>query len=108
METYMKISQWRSRFFIHVIRFMIALGIAAMFFSCGSTYVASAPPPPIVVRPVAPYAGAVWVEPGYRYRRGVPVYINGYYVRPRPGRSYYPGEWRSGPRGYYYHRGRWR
>lgn len=56
-----------------------------------------------------PYAEAYWVAPEWRWSHGRYVEVKGYWVRPRRHHSVYiAGEWRSGPRGYYWRRGYWR
>jgi len=91
------------------------LGIMAAFAgslslaSCsGEYYVADQPVEPVYERPVAPYAGAVWIDGDWGYSGGRYVYNRGYWSRPRAGRTYVRGTWTHTNRGYTWHRGGWR
>jgi WXXGXW repeat (2 copies) len=90
------------------IQVLALSALALAFESCGPHYVAQAPTPPVVARPVAPYPNSVWIEGDWGWRGGRHVYRNGYWAHPRPGHVYATGEWRSHSQGYYYVRGRWR
>ena len=83
-------------------------GLLFSLVGCRVHYVTQVPVAPIQVIPVAPYAGAVWVDRGWAWRGGRHVWSQGYYTQPRRGLAYYPGEWKNGPRGNHYVRGRWR
>ena len=63
------------------------------------------------IRPVspAPFAGAVWVGPEWRWQGGRYVYVPGSWVKPRrPGAVWAPGRWKYNRRGYVWMPGRWR
>ncbi len=86
------------------------LVLAIFLAGCGpsAVVVRERPVAPVVVRPVAPGAGYVWVEGNYVRRGRGYVYSPGYWAVPPRGRSAYrPGYWVQSPRGYYYKRGRW-
>ena len=89
---------------------LIGLALAgSLLTSCaGSFYVSERPVAPVYTRPVAPYAGAVWVPGEWEWRGGRYVYVNGYWARPRNKHVYVEGTWVQGPRGYYWQRGHWR
>ena len=91
------------------IGLMIALAGSLFMSSCaGSYYVSDQPVEPVYERPVAPYAGAVWIDGEWGYNGGRYVYTRGYWARPRANRVYVRGSWAHGPRGYAWHRGYWR
>ena len=93
---------------------IIAAGLAlsAFFVGCTPSRVTvrtrPTPPPAVVVRPAAPYPGAVWVAEDWRWRRGRYQYVSPHYVRPKASRVYVPGYWTNGPRGHVWVRGYWR
>ncbi|ASU34719.1 hypothetical protein [Mucilaginibacter xinganensis] len=89
---------------------MVAALAGSLFLaSCaGSYYVAEQPVEPVYVRPVSPYAGAVWVDGDWGYSGGRYVYRRGYWARPRAGRAYVSGGWVHSNRGYAWRRGHWR
>lgn len=91
-------------------RLWIGLALAgSLLAGCsGSYYVAERPVEPVYRRPVAPYAGAVWVPGEWEWRGGHYEYVHGYWARPRGKRVYVSGSWQHGPKGYYWHRGHWR
>ena len=95
-----------------MIRFLIGVvvlfALMLCFGGCRTHYVAQVPVAPIIVRPTAPYAGAVWVDNGWVWRGGRHTFVPGYYTQPRRGHAYSAGAWRNGPRGNHYVRGRWR
>lgn len=51
------------------------------------------PPPPMVVRPAAPYGGAVWIPEEYAWSGGRYQYIAPHYVTPRRGHVWVAGHW---------------
>ncbi|MDB5009050.1 MAG: hypothetical protein JWP45_3443 [Mucilaginibacter sp.] len=88
---------------------MFALAGSLFLSSCaGSYYVYDQPVEPVYERPVAPYAGAVWIDGDWVWSGGRYVYTRGYWARPRAGRAWVHGGWNHGPRGYAWHRGHWR
>ncbi|MGI4727630.1 MAG: hypothetical protein ACRYFL_04190 [Janthinobacterium lividum] len=88
---------------------LLACTLALFFASCGSSYYVSERPAPYVYRrPIAPYAGAIWIEPEYIWRGGGYVAQPGYWSRPRPGYSYHPGQWNHNRHGHIWVRGGWR
>src|SRR5262249_18399810 len=68
-----------------------------------------APPEPIAeVRPMAPFAGAVWI-PGYWQWNGYRhVWVGGHYSAPRAGWVWEPHHWQRTPRGWVHVTGHWR
>jgi hypothetical protein len=57
----------------------------------------------------APFAGAVWIGPEWRWSRGQYVCAPGYWSRPIRNRARYaPGYWRHSRHGYTWVPGRWR
>jgi len=88
---------------------MATLAGSLFMASCaGEYYVNDRPAEVTYVRPVSPYAGAVWVEGDWYWSGGRYVHRDGYWSRPRHGRTYVAGNWYHGPRGYSWHRGHWR
>ncbi len=78
---------------------------------CGSTYVHKVPPAPIhQVRPVRPYAGAVWIGGHWNWnaRTDSYVWLSGYWTRSKPGRTWVSGHWVKRPRGWVWVSGHWR
>lgn len=90
----------------------LLIGIAlvgSMLTACeGSYYVAEQPAEPVYDRPVAPYAGAIWVSGDWVWSGNRYVYTNGYWARPRGARVWVGGSWEHGAGGYRWHRGHWR
>ncbi|KAA2243679.1 hypothetical protein F0L74_14465 [Chitinophaga agrisoli] len=89
---------------------ILAVTLTGMLMSCAPRVgiVATRPPAPVVVRPVAPRPGAVWVDGDYIWQHGGYTYRPGYWVTPRRGRAYHPGHWRAVRNGWQWERGRWR
>jgi hypothetical protein len=88
---------------------MVALAGSLFLSSCyGSYYVTDQPAEPVYVRPVSPYAGAVWIDGDWAWSGGRYTYNRGYWARPRAGHVYMRGGWARGRRGYAWHRGHWR
>jgi hypothetical protein len=90
----------------HVMNILRVGIIGLLFFSCSPAYVTTIPNRQYEVRSASPYAGAVWVDGNWNYRRN--VYANGYWARPRTGRVHYPGQWNQGRGGYVWHSAHWR
>ncbi|MBX3275933.1 MAG: hypothetical protein KF729_37100 [Sandaracinaceae bacterium] len=103
----------------HLVRSLVvvSLGVAALAVSgCasrayvrpGTVYVQSAPPPARVsVRPMAPYAGAVWVDGHYEWDGYQYVWVDGHYVQPRAGYTFVQPRWVNQGGRYVYHNGGW-
>jgi hypothetical protein len=68
------------------------------------------PPPPIVVRPLAPFPGTIWIEGEYVWSRraGAYVIIPGYWARPRARGYWVPGHWAERRGGSFWVHGYWR
>jgi hypothetical protein len=81
-----------------------------LIISCGPSTVAvhTRPNSPMYARPAAPRAGYIWVGDDYRWSGGRYIYQPGYWVAPRPGRTYVPGYWNKSRRGDVWIKGRWR
>ena len=88
----------------YILSSLIAGSIGLGLQSCGPAYIAIVPARPVIIRPVSPYVGAVWIDGDYRGNN----YSPGYWGRPRHGRTYYAGEWKQGPRGNYWVHGKWK
>ncbi len=57
----------------------------------------------------APFRGAVWVDPEWRWQRGAYVSAPGYWARPhKHGATWVSGHWRNTRRSYVLVPGRWR
>ncbi|MCX6319089.1 MAG: hypothetical protein NTW29_17560 [Bacteroidetes bacterium] len=57
----------------------------------------------------APFRGAVWIGPEWRWQRGQYVSVPGYWARPaRFNAVWVPGHWKYTRRGYKWVPGRWR
>ena len=88
---------------------LITLVSSLFLSSCvGSYYVTDQPVEPVYERPVAPYAGAVWIDGDWTWYGGRYTYVRGHWDRPRPGHAYVRGSWQHTNRGYRWHRGGWR
>ncbi len=88
---------------------VIGLAGALGFSSCaGSYYVTDQPVEPVYERPIAPYAGAIWIDGDWNWNGGAYRYNRGHWDRPRPGRTYARGSWQHTNRGYTWNRGGWR
>jgi hypothetical protein len=56
----------------------------------------------------APYSGAIWIGPEWRWERNQYVVVPGYWARPAPHRrGWVNGHWERGRRGYMWRPGRW-
>jgi len=88
---------------------MMALAGTLFMSACaGSYYVAARPVEPVYERPIAPYAGAVWIDGEWTWSGGTYVYVQGHWDRPRSGRVWVRGSWEHAGRGYRWHKGYWR
>lgn len=89
---------------------VLAVALPLVLGSCAASVgvVATAPPPPVVVRPVAPGPGVIWVDGDYYWSGGRYVYRQGYWARPRRGRSWQAGHWQAARGGWQWRRGHWR
>lgn len=88
---------------------MLAMAGSLFLSSCaGSYYVTDQPVEPVYERPIAPYAGAIWIDGDWGWQGGRYVYVRGHWGRPRPGHVWVRGNWERGARGYRWHRGHWR
>ena len=56
----------------------------------------------------APYSGAIWIGPEWRWRGGRYVEVPGYWGRPGRHHAWIPGHWRYTRRGYRWVPGHWR
>lgn len=56
----------------------------------------------------APFVGAIWIAPEWRWQRGRYVVVPGYWARPHRRAIYIPGHWSYSRRGYIWIPGRWR
>jgi len=57
----------------------------------------------------APFRGAIWIGPEWRWNRGHYVVVPGFWAKPRRHRAYrVPGHWQYSRRGYYWRPGYWR
>lgn len=106
------VGMFREQLLIKCCMKNIGLPVLVLLFSavgCSSGhYVSTQPETVVVTRPAPPYPNYIWVDGNYYWRGGRYVYRPGYWVAPRVGRVYSPGVWVKTPRGYYWHRGRWR
>ena len=92
----------------HAVRGIVLGGLIFVLQSCGVHYVSEIPVASVEVRPMSPYANAVWIDGRWAWQGGRHTYVGGYWDHPRRGRSYQAGEWRHSPRGHYWVDGRWR
>jgi len=85
------------------------VGIGLLLKSCMPGYVGSEPGYTEGARPLQPSSLHVWVDGDWSYNRQSHAYIhnNGYWSRPRQGRTFVTGHWQSGPRGHSWTPGRW-
>jgi len=87
---------------------LFVIAISMFLSSCaGSYYVSDQPVEPVYERPVAPYAGAIWIDGDWVWRGGTYVYVRGHWDRDRPGRRWMRGSWERTNRGYRWRRGHW-
>ena len=74
--------------------------VVAPLYSPEQVVVAQPPPQPYAeVVPVAPYAGAIWINGSWGWSRNRYEWGPGRYERPRPGYRWRPHHWRQQPRG---------
>lgn len=74
--------------------------VVAPLYSPEPVVVAQPPPQPYAeVVPVAPYAGAIWINGYWGWSRNRYEWVPGRYERPRPGYRWQPHHWRQQPRG---------
>lgn len=94
-----------------VIRNVVMASLSVMLISsCGPSRVAvrTRPVAPVVVRPVAPYPNAYWMDGEWMWRGGNYVYVQPHFVTPRRGYKWSPGYWKPSRRGDVWIKGRWR
>lgn len=93
-----------------ISKILTIIGVAGTLLAgcaSGSFVVRERPVEPVYVRPVAPYANAVWIPGEWEWRGGRYVYINGHYEHAGP-REWIPGHWREARGGYVWVKGHWR
>jgi hypothetical protein len=71
-------------------------------------FVRTRPVEPVIVRPAAPYRGAVWIPGEWQWRGGRYVYVNPHYVHARRGHVWTQGHWNNISGGSVWVAGRWR
>ncbi len=92
-----------------LICFIGLIGTGIMNCASRVVYVRKAPPPVRVeVRPVKPYANAVWVAGYWKWNGRNHVWTSGRWVKARRGRTFVKGHWQKKPRGWRYVPGHWR
>ena len=94
---------------LHPIRCIVASALAATtlsacvvapLYSPEPMIVSQPPPHPYAeVVPVAPFAGAIWINGYWGRSRNRYEWVPGRYERPRPGYHWQPHQWRQHPRG---------
>lgn len=89
-----------------IICFALVLGLTEMGCS-GGAYVTEQPADVVYERPVSPGVDYVWVDGDWYYSGGRYVHRNGYWTRPRQGRTWVSGHWNRTSRGYNWQRGHW-
>lgn len=91
------------------IGLMAAIAIALGSCRPGAVVVKTRPNPPMIVRPLSPGRGYVWVNGDWILRGNQYVYREGYWAQPRHrNTSYVTGYWRETRNGSYWVPGHWR
>jgi hypothetical protein len=94
---------------INKIGILCAFSGGLLLSACESSrYVATQPAAVVYTRPVAPYAGAIWVEGNWVRRGGKWKQQPGYWIKPHPGRTWVQGRWYKYPKGNRWQKGYWR
>lgn len=91
------------------IRSLTIVSMVLLSGSCAPAYVSSEPTYVEVVRPQQPSAVHIWIGGGWTYNRHTRNYVqrNGYWAKPKRGRSYHEGYWRKSRRGSVWVNGHW-
>lgn len=57
----------------------------------------------------APFSGAIWIGPEWKWNKGVYVHVPGYWAKPKHHKRnrWIPGHWKYSRRGYIWVSGRW-
>ncbi len=77
--------------------------------SCsGPAYVREQPNYIERARPLPPNPNYVWVDGEWVWRGNTYIRNEGYWVSPRPNRTYMAGHWEKNNRGYRWKKGEWR
>ena len=65
--------------------------------------------PVVVVKPACPSPAHVWVDGSWSWnkRQHQYVWVNGFWVVPKPGKIWVDGQWVEGPQGHKWVNGRW-
>lgn len=83
--------------------------IILIICGCGPAIVMTRPPASRTeVRPVKPYANAVWIDGYWKWSGGRYVWVLGYWTQSRPGKTWIPGYWQQKGRGWGWVKGHWR
>jgi hypothetical protein len=84
-------------------------GAALLFNSCTAGYVASEPSYMQYDRPGRPDDYSIWISGDWNWNSSSRIYYqsNGYWEKPRPGKTYMPGHWDSSPKGKKWSKGYW-
>ena len=82
-------------------------GIGLFFTGCEGAYVTSEPAYAESVRPARPSETHIWIDGDWQFNRRSHSYThsNGYWEKPRPGRSHVSGHWNTTPRGHTWTKG---
>ena len=56
----------------------------------------------------APFAGAVWIGPEWKWNGREYVHVAGYWSKPNRRRHWIPGHWKYSRRGYFWMPGHWK
>ena len=93
----------------YVNRFILAAALIVGFSVASSAQIVVKvrPSAPVVVRPVAPSPGHIWIDGGWEVRRGHYMHRNGYWAAPRRGRHWVEGYWAPRRQGYVWVPGYW-
>jgi len=88
--------------------FCILFAVITLSSCARRVYVSERPAPPVVVRPAAPYPGAVWIPEEYTWRGGRYAYVAPHYVRPHGRHTWVAGHWDRNRNGSVWVKGYWR
>ena len=84
-------------------------GTGLFLNNCASGHIATEPSYVEYSRPQRPSELHVWIDDDWAFNRRTHSYVqrNGYWERPRQGRTYVSGQWQTTPKGKYWSKGRW-
>lgn len=93
-----------------IYSYMVAV-LFTVLSSCNENFrflISPIPQPHIIVRPVAPGPGNIWIEGEWFWNGRNYTWRQGYWTIPNNGYRWNPGLWKKRNAGWYWHPGHWK